>query len=485
MNPIRVLLIDDSDADAALVTEVLNSAVSQQFVVERCSTLEDAKDLLGDKAFSIVVLDLNLPDSRGIDTFIELRSQFSDIPIVVLSGINDSQLAYEVVRHGGQDYLVKGIVSGDSIIRCLKYAIERKRLESAAQQVAREIFLHAPGNIVRFDQDFRITETNSSFLINFAIPANKVKDKSLFELFPSIPEKELRDTLGQGSSYAAEEQSLEFVDNANNKAKIVNLSVWPIINEQEEFTGGVLMLEDITEHFELSKQRDAVMAIIAHDLKNPLLGSQRIFELLLNNNFGPMKEHQHDAIKTLSRANENCVHILKNLLQLFSYTRGEEVLLFKELTLLPTIESCLKEWLSVAKLNEQKIVCSLSNGDLKPILADVQAISYLFNNLVSNALKYSPPGSQIEIRGHSDDERVKLFVADNGPGVPPEVQEELFKPFGRGKIGNLQSASSGLGLFLCAQIMRTHQGSIRYVSNKPTGSIFVLTFPVYQSTNST
>lgn len=189
MNRVRVLLVDSNDADAAYVDEVLKSQAGQVFVLERASTLKEAKAMLRDKTFAIALVDLTLPDSKGIDTFIGLRSQFADIPIVVLSRINDNQLAYEIIRRGAQDYLVKGIVSGDSIVRCLKYALERNRLEAAAQQVANEIFLHAPGSIVRFDQDFRIVETNTAFLANFAIPANQVKGKKLFELFSAIPEK--------------------------------------------------------------------------------------------------------------------------------------------------------------------------------------------------------------------------------------------------------------------------------------------------------
>jgi signal transduction histidine kinase len=317
------------------------------------------------------------------------------------------------------------------------------------------------------------------------MPASQAKGKKLFELFPAIPEKELIDNLNRGFSYAASDQYIDFSDTLSNQGKVANVAVWPIINEQDEFTGGILLLEDVSERYELSKQRDAVMAIIAHDLKNPLLGSQRIYELMLNNSFGPIPEHQQDAINTLSRANDNCLHILKNLLQLFSYTSGEQVLLFKEQELLPIIQNCLKEWQPTANLNKQTLFCGIQNGLLKPILADVQAISYLLNNLISNALKYSPPGSQVEIQGESDQERVRIYVADNGSGIPRELERELFRPFGRTKIGNLQSASSGLGLFLCAQIMRSHQGSIRYAPKQPNGSVFILDFPVYHSPETT
>ena len=189
MTRVRVLLVENNDADAAYVAEILKSQAGQAFTLERVKSLKDAKAMLRDKTFAIILVDLTLPDSKGIDTFISLRSQFTDIPIVILSGVNDNQLAYEIIRRGAQDYLVKGIVSGDSIVRCLKYAIERKRLEMAAQRVANEIFLHAPGSIARFDQDFRIVETNAAFLANFPIPANEAKGKKLFELFPAIPEK--------------------------------------------------------------------------------------------------------------------------------------------------------------------------------------------------------------------------------------------------------------------------------------------------------
>lgn len=480
MDQIHVLIVEDNNADAAFVAEIMKSEGQGQFYLERVSCLSEAKEALWNNTYSVVLLDLTLPDSKGVDTCVALRTSFPEIPIVVLSGLNDNQLAYEVVRRGAQDCLIKGVVSADSIIRCMKYAIERKKLEFAAQQIARQVFLHAPGSIIRFDQDFSMAETNAAFLTHFAVPADAVKGKSLFDIFLGIPRKELTEALSQGNSYAINEQFLEFPDRVTNKVSIANLAVWPIIDEQGHFTGGILMLEDITDSYELARQRDAVMGIIAHDLKNPVLGSQRIYQLLLNNNFGPLNDHQEDAIKTLSRANDNCLHILKNLLQLFSYTRGEEVLLLKEQDLVPIIDTCLKEWEATAQLNKQIIECELKSGDLKSVSADIQAINYLLNNLISNALKYSPSGGKIVIKGENINNRVRLFVSDNGPGVPPEVENELFKPFGRGKIGNLQSASSGLGLFLCNQIMRTHQGAIRYTPNMPTGSTFILDFPVYQ-----
>src|ERR1700722_11406173 len=109
VSPVRVLLVEERDADAAYVAEVLRSQAGGTFTLERSSNLKEAKTMLRDKSFAIVLTDLTLPDSKGIDTFVSLRTQFPDIPIVVLSSINDNQLAYEIIRRGAQDYLVKGI----------------------------------------------------------------------------------------------------------------------------------------------------------------------------------------------------------------------------------------------------------------------------------------------------------------------------------------------------------------------------------------
>jgi len=129
--PITVLLVEDNPGDARLILELLGEVQSQAFDLERVNRLDDALVRLAHAAVDVVLLDLGLPDSQGLDTFIRARRGAPDEPIVVISGLDDERLALEAVRSGAQDYLVKGRIEGQLLARVLRYAIERKRGEEA------------------------------------------------------------------------------------------------------------------------------------------------------------------------------------------------------------------------------------------------------------------------------------------------------------------------------------------------------------------
>ena len=127
--PITVLLVEDNPGDARLILELLGEVQSQAFDLERVGRLDHALAHLAHAAVDVVLLDLGLPDSQGIDTFVRARRGAPDEPIVVISGLDDERLALEAVRFGAQDYLVKGRIEGQLLARVLRYAIERKRAQ--------------------------------------------------------------------------------------------------------------------------------------------------------------------------------------------------------------------------------------------------------------------------------------------------------------------------------------------------------------------
>lgn len=135
MNPppkfIRVFLVEDSQPDERLVTEMLKEHGGGQFIISGVfRRLEEAiRGLEAVGSVDIVLLDLSLPDSRGIDTFLRLSQAAPDQTVVVLSGYDDEDLAIETVRQGAQDYLVKYELTGKLLIHSIHYAIERKRAE--------------------------------------------------------------------------------------------------------------------------------------------------------------------------------------------------------------------------------------------------------------------------------------------------------------------------------------------------------------------
>jgi Flp pilus assembly CpaE family ATPase len=122
---ISVLLIEDNPGDARLVRELLKDAPSAQFQVTDAQRLSDGIARLAQAHFDIVLLDLRLPDSQGLDTFTRLHGQAPDMPIVVMTGLQDETIAVRAVQQGAQDYLVKGQVQSEQLSRAIRYAVAR------------------------------------------------------------------------------------------------------------------------------------------------------------------------------------------------------------------------------------------------------------------------------------------------------------------------------------------------------------------------
>jgi PAS domain S-box-containing protein len=131
---IRVLLIEDNPGDARLLREMLAQATSAQFELTHIERLGEALQRLDKTVFDLILLDLSLPDSQGFETFAQLYGQAPGAPIIVLSGLDDEALAVRAVREGAQDYLVKGQVDGNLLVRAMRYAIERKRAQDALRK---------------------------------------------------------------------------------------------------------------------------------------------------------------------------------------------------------------------------------------------------------------------------------------------------------------------------------------------------------------
>ena len=137
---IKVLIIEDNNGDAALIREMLSEIREIQFDIVRFENLGGGLEFLEHNKTDVVLLDLSLPDSHGLQTFIKLHEKFSAIPAILLTGLNDEELAYNSVQAGAQDYLVKGVIDSTLLSRSILYSIERARLlEIEQNEVAKRI----------------------------------------------------------------------------------------------------------------------------------------------------------------------------------------------------------------------------------------------------------------------------------------------------------------------------------------------------------
>lgn len=132
---IRLLLIEDNPGDARLIEEILREA-PVPVSLEHASSLKAGMQKLDSDPFDAVLLDLSLPDSQGLSTISRMRQQAPELPLVVLTGLNDEATALQAVREGAQDYLVKGSVDSGLLLRAIRYAIERNRMQSALRALS-------------------------------------------------------------------------------------------------------------------------------------------------------------------------------------------------------------------------------------------------------------------------------------------------------------------------------------------------------------
>jgi len=131
---ITVLLIEDSPANARLIEIMLSQVPGTDFTIERAGRLDDGIGRLARSGIDVVLLDLGLPDSQGLGTFARLHGRAPGMPVVVLTGLEDTEVGLSAVRSGAQDYLVKGQATGELLARTIRYAIERHRFEEVRKK---------------------------------------------------------------------------------------------------------------------------------------------------------------------------------------------------------------------------------------------------------------------------------------------------------------------------------------------------------------
>src|ERR1035438_8250169 len=133
---LTVLLVEDNPGDQRLVKEILDECGHDEFRLFVADQISTAAPLLVAEKVDIVLLDLILPDSQGLDSLIKMRALAPEVPVVVLSQVEDETLAVKAVRSGAQDFLLKAHISGPLLLRSLRYALERRQLEEQLYHMA-------------------------------------------------------------------------------------------------------------------------------------------------------------------------------------------------------------------------------------------------------------------------------------------------------------------------------------------------------------
>ena len=260
---VRVLLIEDNPGDIRLIQELLKEVMDFNHEVVATSNLAEGLRLIEEEKFDVVLLDLTLPDSSGFETLFKTRETSKNIPIVVLTGLNDDQLARKAVQAGAQDYLVKGQIYSNPLVRSIYHAIDRYKMmltiESLAETVQenefrlKNIIDKIVDSIIIVDRERNVCFANPAALIYFG---NRDSDR-LNQLFGSLP---------------VFEGNLEINFSVDGIGKVAEISSVEIIWEGQ--IASLLNIRDITERREIENARmevDKIYRELFENSLNPLL----------------------------------------------------------------------------------------------------------------------------------------------------------------------------------------------------------------------
>ena len=473
---LRVLLVEDNAVDAKLITALLRSS-SPSIQSSHVTRLDQALARLGTDHPDVVLLDLNLDDSAGYETFHRVRQATAKAAILVLSGSDDEELAIKTVREGAQDYIVKGSFDGRLLQRSIRYAIERKRSEEALRQsevTVRAIFENSLDGIVIFEESGKCLEANAAAAFLLGAPRDKLIGSCICDVCDTGFEEIWAGLKGTKSGRG------EFwMQPKNGARRLVDYS----------FTASILpgqhlaVLRDVTEQKSVEEQlRDSqkmeavgrLAGGVAHDFNNILGIISGHAELLESN--APGQAERARAEKIIS-ATEKASSLTR---QLLAFGR-KQVMSPKLLDLAEVLEgiSSMVDCLMGAEIQ----ISIQANRNLGLVRADQSQLEQVIMNLVTNAREAMPEGGTLtitidELQCGEDQcdlpagEYICFSVSDTGIGMTEETQVRIFEPFFTTRKGG-----SGLGLSTVYGIVKQSGGYIRVKSAPNQGATFSVCLP--------
>ncbi|MFQ5923602.1 MAG: response regulator [Anaerolineales bacterium] len=493
---IHVLLIEDNSRDARLIRELLKEAENFEFRVEHAARLRDGLRRRDREAFDIVLLDLRLPDSDGLETLVRAQKRAPDMPIVVLTGLDDESFALEAVRKGAQDYLIKGQPDSRMLARSIHYAIERKRAEEAlreSEERFRSVAETAIDAIVLTDGAGKIQYWNRAAEQVFGYSEKEALRMSLSRMIsmerPDDPGTEGGAmNVGEATDLIGKTAELTGV-RSNGEAFPMDFSLTSWVSRGERYFSAIIRdLTEMRETQELAQRQDRLAAVgqlaagIAHDFNNIMAAIILYSEMVMSSL--ELSSKSQERMKTVLNQAERAVLLVRQILD-FSRRAVLEPHAMDLVPFMRELQALLRRTLP------ENIDVSISHQQQSYVVTgDPTRLQQAFVNLALNSRDAMQKGG--ELRFELDDmlvERdsppssgemapgkwIRIRICDTGAGIPPDALPHIFEPFFTTKP---PGEGTGLGLAQVYGIVKQHEGHIDVVSREGQGTEVILLLPM-------
>ena len=236
------------------------------------------------------------------------------------------------------------------------------------------------------------------------------------------------------------------------------------------------------ERDRIASQREDFVSRLTHDLRTPLVASDRMLELILQGHFGEFSSSLKEVLATMASSNENLLELVNNLLQVYRFESGHYPLDFTSVDLKTVIQEVVKQLQPLCDSKGLALSVDFDSAEMS-LEGDRLELRRVITNLLGNAIKFTKQG-EVKIlvaeTGMDQASALEVQIKDTGVGIAENLQEHLFERF---RPGTHHSSGSGLGLHVTKYIVEAHQGQIGVDSWVGKGSTFTVTLPVKQLTN--
>lgn len=464
--PLCVLLIEDNPGDSRLIREALATEPHLPMELTHADRLSTGLTHLASRSFDLVLLDLVLPESKGLETLRSIRGRAADAPIVVLTGFDDTTLGLEVLQQGATDYQVKEYVQVFPRLlgRSIRYAIERKRMERELLRLA-SFAEQNPHPIIEMNRDGAVTYLN---------PAAR-------ERFPSMTTQDPPHPILHGMTEAASTLSREgkvFL----MREVLLGTSVY----EQYIYVLAPHVVYsyviEITERKELERLREEFMNTVSHELRTPIATVNEFAEILAGGLAGPVTPDQRGHLETIKSNIQRLSRIINGLLDFAKTEAGRLVPNRTMVDPRALIDEVVTSLRPLAQAKEITLEADLPPA-LPSLFADADLVIQILVNLIGNAIKFTEGGGRVTISVREQPTEVAFGVADTGAGIAPEDLPKLFEKFrqlSRPPPGGSSLKGTGLGLVISKRLVELHGGRMHVTSELGQGSTFSFTLPTHE-----
>jgi signal transduction histidine kinase len=471
----RILLVEDNQGDADLACERLAEAHSPSFDVFQAVTLAAAIDILSANSVDAIILDLGLPDSRGVETVRRLKLVSRETPIIVVSGLVDDALRTLAISEGAEEVFAKDETNSRLFWRSVLQIVEHRRVQNKQLQTLLDA---TPDAILVIDSSGSVRYVNRAAVDLFS------RDREAF--------------LGDKLDFALKNGELsEIIVPQHDDRRVCEMRVVQL-DEWHDNLAFLAIIRDITERkqaeelrahiLELALQNRQIMeanrlkseflANISHELRTPLNAIIGFSDILHDGLVDAATPKQKECLGYILAGGNHLLQLINNLLDLATIEAGKIKFCPEPIELPKLIHEAVTA-LGVLSAEKNIGVQLELETSLVDVYLDPGRLKQVLYNFLSNALKFTPEGGSVFIRTKSEEGvAFRLEVEDTGVGIGQADIARLFSEFHQieSDMGRTQKGT-GLGLALTRHLVEAQGGSVGVRSVVGKGSVFFAVLP--------